>query len=305
MAQGRALDMFSQSVRSLAPLPCVPLAAGIGGLVGGPACLDLVRRSRRLLALCGAGLSTSSGIPDYRSPGRAPYKPLQHAQFVSDEVVRRRYWARSFMGWPRMARAMPSAGHRALAQLERLGGRAVDVITQNVDGLHALAGSTRVLELHGSLATASCLACGARESREALQQRMASQNRRWAEHFCASAVEKPDGDSELPPHAHESFVPPRCGACAGALKPDVTFHGGSVPQHVTAAATRLVESCDALLVVGSTATTWSAFRLARRASERGVPVCVLNHGATRVDALAALRIDAEIGTVLTALVTAL
>ena len=302
---------LASALPSLAPLPVIHGVL----LTSLPHASQLARialESKALVVLTGAGVSTASGIPDYRSPGRTSYTPLQHKQFVEDERVRKRYWARSYIGYPRMAGAQPNSGHTALVALERRRARAggavastMDIITQNVDSLHRAAGSGSVLELHGSLRSVSCLECGSSEERSVVQLRMEAMNRRWSDHFSALAVVKPDGDSELPPHAYESFAMPCCSTCRMTkLKPDVTFHGGTVPSALSTAAASLIENCDALLVLGSTCTVWSSFRLARRASERGVPVAVINHGPTRVDSLARFTVDAEVGSALTALVNA-
>jgi NAD-dependent SIR2 family protein deacetylase len=160
-----------------------------------------------------------------------------------------------------------------------------------------------VLELHGTIHEVSCLECGFHTSREEVQRQMETRNRRWHDHFSELAVTRPDGDVDLPADAYTSFCMPACPACRGEmLKPRVIFHGGSIPAPVTAAAFEMVEACDGLLLVGSTATVWSAFRLVRRAKERGVPVGVINHGPTRADDIASFKIEAEIGSVLSALV---
>lgn len=262
--------------------------------------VDLLR-GRRVVALAGAGMSTESGIPDYRGPetARRARNPMQARQFFADPGARARYWARSVIGWPRIAQAAPNPAHRALAALEQagvLGG----VITQNVDGLHQAAGSRRVVELHGALARVRCLGCGAGELRASLQERLLAHNPGWDAHAAPLA---PDGDADLEA-ALSAFRVPGCLACDGVLKPDVVFFGENVPQPVVDAAWAIFDEADALLVVGSSLTVFSGFRFVRRAAERGVPVAIVNLGPTRGDELAALRIDARLGDVLPRLAAA-
>jgi len=237
---------------------------------------------RRLVALTGAGCSTESGIPDYRGQGRAgPRNPIQHDAFVRHVEVRRRYWARATLGWTRLSGAGPNAAHLALAAMER-GGQLAGVITQNVDRLHRRAGSRRVVELHGALEEIRCLDCGLTEARDAVHARLLDANPGWLE----LAVEaQPDGDADLPPEAVAAFRPVGCRACAGALKPDVVFFGGHVPEATLAAAWALFDEAEALLVAGSSLAVFSGFRFVRRAAERGVPVAVINVGPTRADEL--------------------
>jgi len=237
---------------------------------------------RRLVALTGAGCSTESGIPDYRGAGRAgPRNPIQHDAFLRQVEVRRRYWARATLGWTRFAAARPNAAHLALAALER-SGRLAGVITQNVDRLHHRAGSRRVVELHGALEEIRCLGCGLLEAREAVHARLLAANPGWLER----AVElQPDGDADLPAEAVASFQPVACLACDGALKPDVVFFGGHVPEPTVEAAWRLLDEGEALLVVGSSLAVYSGFRFVKRAAERGMPVAVINVGATRAEEL--------------------
>jgi NAD-dependent deacetylase sirtuin 4 len=262
----------------LATLPADTALDQVAALLGG----------RRVVALTGAGISTESGIPDYRGPAtRARARnPVQHGQFVRDPAARRRYWARSVIGWPRVDAAEPNAAHVALARMER-GGALDGVVTQNVDRLHAGAGSRRVIELHGALATVACLACGEREPRAALQERLLALNPDFA---ARSAEIAPDGDAELPVALVDAFRVADC-ACGGVLKPDVVFFGGSVAPDVVAAAYAMVEAAEALLVVGSSLEVYSGYRFVRRAAERGVPVAIVNLGPTRGDPLAALRWD--------------
>jgi NAD+-dependent protein deacetylase sirtuin 4 len=249
---------------------------------------------RRAAALVGAGLSTDSGIPDYRGAGRAPRNPIQHREFMRSEAARRRYWARSFRGWPRIAAAEPNAGHRALAALEAAG-RVNGVITQNVDGLHQRAGSRRVVELHGALGRVRCLGCGAVEPRAQLQERMTILNDGFHARDEGAA---PDGDAELDGEFLAAFVVPACAACGGILKPDVVFFGDNVAPAPLADAWSILDEAGALLVLGSSLAVWSGFRFARKAAERGLPIAIVNLGPTRADALAAVRLDAPLGDVL-------
>lgn len=256
-------------------------------------------RGRRVVVLTGAGCSTESGIPDYRGPDTPPRvrPPIQHREFVERAEARRRYWARSMIGWPKLAAAAPNAGHVALAELERAGVIA-GLITQNVDGLHQGAGSRAVVELHGALARVRCLACGEVSSRDALQARLAAANPGWLARAGDIAV-APDGDAELA--GDDDFAVVACAACAGVVMPDVVFFGGSVPRATLDAAWALFDRAEVLLVVGSSLTVFSGYRFVRRAAERGVPVAILNHGPTRGDPHAALRIDARTGAALPAL----
>ena len=255
---------------------------------------------KRVVALTGAGMSTDSGIPDYRGEtGRARVRtPIQHREFVHHEAVRRRYWARSFLGWPRISAARPNPAHLALAELERAGVIS-STITQNVDRLHQAAGTDRVLELHGALAAVVCLGCGAKEPREDVQARLAELNGDLLPRH--DAVVAPDGDAELPPEATESFRVPACLDCAGVLKPDVVFFGDNVPRPIVDAAFRMVEAADALLVLGTSLTVFSGFRFVRRAAELKKVIVIVNRGETRGDGLATMRVDAPLAEILPAL----
>ncbi len=250
----------------------------------------------RALALTGAGISTESGIPDYRGPTtrHRPRKPIQHRAFVTDPDARARYWARSALGWPRFRGFEPNEAHRALAQLE-LRGAVTAVLTQNVDRLHTKAGSQRVLELHGSLYLVRCLTCGSTESRDALQERLLGANPGAAAWTYSLA---PDGDADIPPEALEGFTVPACARCGGVLKPDVVFFGDNVPKARVDEAFALLEQAERLLVVGSSLTVWSGYRFVKRAHEAGKPVAIVNLGETRGDPLAELRLDAAAGEVL-------
>jgi NAD-dependent SIR2 family protein deacetylase len=254
---------------------------------------------RRVVALTGAGCSTESGIPDYRGGGRTPPRnPIQHDAFMRRADVRRRYWARATLGWQRFSAAEPNAAHEALAALEA-SGHLTGVITQNVDRLHHRAGSRRVVELHGALAEVVCLRCGQGEPRAELQARLIAANPGWLER--APEV-KPDGDAELDAELVATFVMVGCRGCGGELKPNVVFFGGTVSETTLAAAWQLHDAADALLVVGSSLAVYSGFRFVRRASERGLPIAVVNIGPTRADDVAHARVSAAAGHVLPRLI---
>ncbi len=259
--------------------------------------LDVVRASRRLVVLTGAGVSTDSGIPDYRDrDGSWKHRaPVQYRDFVRGEATRRRYWARSRVGWKRIEAAAPNGAHVALAGLEAAG-RVHHLLTQNVDGLHQKAGSARVLDLHGRLDQVACLACGHTTSRAALQIQLERLNPGVVHE--ANAPAAPDGDAAVDPRAEGSFVVPDCALCGGVLKPRVVFFGENVPRETTEAAFARVDEADALLVVGSSLMVYSGYRFARRAHERGIPLAILNLGRTRADDLASLRVAAPCAEVL-------
>lgn len=257
-------------------------------------------RGRRVVALSGAGISTESGIPDYRGPEtrRRATNPIQYNAFAGDEAARRRYWSRSLVGWPRTAAARPNAGHRALARLEAAGCLR-GVITQNVDSLHQAAGARRVVDLHGDLGTVRCLGCDGCTSRTAMQRRLRTANPDW---HAEAARLTPDGDADLKGAAPEAgFRVPACTACGGILKPDVVFFGEHVPAARTQAAWALFEEAEALLVVGSSLTVYSGYRFVLRAAKTGVPVGIVNLGPTRGDDAAAVRLNARLGDALPAL----
>lgn len=254
----------------------------------------------RVAVLSGAGCSTESGIPDYRSPGGAwsRHKPVQFGEFVRSAAARRRYWARSYAGWSRFAAAEPNRAHAAIRDLEDRG-LVEHVITQNVDGLHQRAGSRAVVELHGSNHRVVCLSCGDACPREEVQSRIREANPHWNAAVLASA---PDGDATLADGLVEAFEPPCCAACGGALKPDVVFFGENVPRERVERSFAAVDAAGALLVVGSSLAVWSGYRFALAARDRGKPLAILNLGPTRGDALAALRVEATCGPALEAAV---
>jgi NAD-dependent SIR2 family protein deacetylase len=260
--------------------------------------LTLLQGRRRVVALTGAGLSAASGIPDWRdAEGRWKRRPpVTFHDFTSRAGVRRRYWARSLLGWPRVAEARPNDGHAALARLEAEGVVA-HVVTQNVDGLHQRAGSRRVIDLHGRLDAVRCLDCATRSPRAVLQDDLAALNPAWARRTAAPG---PDGDTDVEGDT-DAFRVPDCPACGGVLKPDVVFFGESVPKGVAEAADARVAEADVLLVVGSSLAAFSAFRLVRAAAARETPVALVNLGRTRADALATLGVRAPSGPVLSTL----
>ncbi|WP_347353321.1 Sir2 family NAD-dependent protein deacetylase [Intrasporangium sp.] len=278
---------------------------------------DLVElvRAGGVVVLSGAGISTDSGIPDYRGPdGTRRVEPMTYDTFVGSSEARRRYWARSYIGWQRFTSARPNSNHRHVAALERAG--YVDaVITQNVDGLHQAAGSEEVLELHGSLERAVCLTCGAVASRVGLHDRMTQANPGFMRRFATAAQAvgsqwgeqvRPDGDIVLADELVASFHAPRCLVCGhDTVKPDVVFFGESVPKPLVEDCFRIVESARALLVLGSSLAVMSGYRFVRRARQVGVPVAIVTQSATRGDADATVRIHARLAPTLDALGVAL
>ncbi|MGN6334011.1 MAG: NAD-dependent protein deacetylase [Motilibacteraceae bacterium] len=247
--------------------------------------------------LTGAGLSTESGIPDYRGPTGAarPATPMTYQTFTRDPSARRRYWARSHLGWRTIARAQPNDGHRAVAELERRG-LLSGIVTQNVDGLHSAAGARDVVELHGNLDRVVCLDCRRLSPREELDQRLRAANPGWQARVTAI---NPDGDVELEDAALEQFVVVPCSSCGGVLKPDVVFFGETVPRERVDASYALVESSSLLLVLGSSLTVMSGRRFVLRAAKLGIPVAIVNQGVTRGDEFASVKLDLALGRALT------
>jgi NAD-dependent SIR2 family protein deacetylase len=249
---------------------------------------EFLVRHRNVLVLTGAGLSTASGIPGYRDEEgvRRGKPPVQGPEFRGSDALRRRYWARSMVGWPTLARAEPNAGHRALAWLETAG-RIGQVITQNVDGLHQRAGSGRLIELHGNIHPVRCLACERRQHRAELQQRLLRDNPAFGS---VLAQPLPDGDAQLEPEALEHFVVPECDACGGVLQPDVVFFGDNIPPERTRQALQWMDEADALLVVGSSLMVFSGYRFCKLAAAEGKPIAAVNAGRTRADELIGLKV---------------
>lgn len=274
---------------------------GVGTLEPALAAATRLLEGRRIAVLTGAGISTDSGIPDYRGAG-APVnrKPMDFAAFLADESNRKRYWAGSHLGWAHFSSASPNTGHRALAELET-SGVVTGVITQNVDGLHARAGSRRVVELHGAMRRVSCLRCGQTFARADIAERMAAENP-WLGYPEALEL-RPDGDVQV--DYVDRMVVPVCTVCDGMLKPDVVFFGEFVPTTVFAAARAILRSSDALIIAGSSLVVNSGIRLLDQAAKRRLPIVVINRGETRGDRRASLKIDAGASEVLSELATRL
>src|SRR5580698_1390244 len=256
--------------------------------------------------LSGAGLSTESGIPDYRGPSgqaRRGGQPMTYQAFTGSAEARQRYWARSHLGWRHITGATPNPGHRAVALLERAG-LVGGIITQNVDGLHQAAGAAGVTELHGSLHRVVCLACWERSPREELDARLRAANPGWAREAGGSGsgsgepAVNPDGDVALEDTSR--FVVVDCTSCGGVLKPDVVFFGENVPRPRVASCFELVSGSSALVVLGSSLTVMSGLRYVRHAASAGMPVVIVNQGATRGDSLAVATLDTPLGATLTA-----
>ncbi|MEO3885115.1 NAD-dependent protein deacetylase [Nonomuraea sp. B5E05] len=248
--------------------------------------------------LSGAGLSTESGIPDYRGPtGRSRRaEPMTYQTFVGSAQARRRYWARSHVGWRQIGDARPNAGHRAVADLERRGLLA-GIVTQNVDGLHQAAGARRVIELHGGLDRVVCLSCRERTPRAELERRLREANAGWA----ASGTINPDGDAVLTDAQVAGFQVVDCTGCGGLLKPDVVFFGENVPRPRVDECFAMVAGARALLVLGSSLKVRSGLRFVTRAAELGIPIAIVNQGPTGGDADATLTVDAPLGPTLSGL----
>ncbi len=241
--------------------------------------------------LTGAGVSTPSGIPDYRGPDGVWKRnaPITYQAFMRDAAMRARYWARSFVGWPVVARAQPNRAHDALVALEHRE-RISALVTQNVDGLHTRAGHRDVIDLHGRIDYVICMTCSSRTPRAEVQTRLAEMNPAWSEMNASTA---PDGDADLERVDFSTFRAPTCGDCGGLLKPDVVFFGENVPRERVNAAQAALAQSDAMLAAGSSLMVYSGFRFARMAHERNLPIAILTRGVTRADSLAILKLDAD------------
>jgi NAD-dependent SIR2 family protein deacetylase len=269
-----------------------------------PAALDAlhayVERHPRLFVLTGAGISTDSGIPGYRDENgewkRSP--PITLQEFLGSEAWRRRYWARSLLGWPTVGLAQPNGAHRALARLETAG-HVRALVTQNVDGLHQRAGSGDVIELHGSIGHVHCLDCGASYTRASIQPLLEANNPEVAASIAQPAA---DGDAHLDFDGNLPFAVPACTACGGMLKPSVVFFGENVPRERVTQASAALDESDAVLVVGSSLMVFSGYRFCAWAQQRGKPVAAVNLGRTRADPLLALKVEAPCAAALETLV---
>jgi len=257
---------------------------------------EFVRRHPRLIVLTGAGVSTDSGIPDYRDfQGQWKRRqPVRFQEFIGRESTRQRYWARSMLGWPTIANALPGAAHTALAQLQSQGYISA-LVTQNVDGLHQAAGVGDTLDLHGRIDRCVCLACRHISPRSELQQRLEQCNPAWSDLYAGIA---PDGDADLDAADFSDFCVPVCGHCGGMLKPDVVFFGEAVPKDCVAQVIEKILAADAMLVVGSSLMVFSGFRFARMAAQDNRPLAILNQGSTRADNLASLKLELPCGPML-------
>ena len=253
-----------------------------------------------MVALTGAGVSTESGIPDYRSPEAAARvrRPIHGPEFVRSEALRRRYWARAVVGWEQFRLARPGPSHLAIARLEERG-IVQGIITQNVDRLHHRAGSRRITELHGALAEVVCLECGVLEDRDSVQQRMRAQNPDWLDGPSPSA---PDGDADLSDELVTRFTPVACAQCGGPLKPNVVFFGHNVARPVVEEAMAMVDDAEVLLIAGTSLAVFSGYRFLLRAADRSIPIVIVNRGPVRGEERAALKIEASTGETLAALV---
>lgn len=263
---------------------------------------DWLAGRSRVFVLTGAGCSTGSGIPDYRDVDGAWKRrpPVTFQAFTGEPATRQRYWARSFVGWPRIAQARPNAAHHALAAWQRSGGVSM-LLTQNVDGLHQKAGSPGVVDLHGRLDEVRCLGCDHRASRASVQAVMAEANPDWTS---LAAVAAPDGDADLDAVDTSTFRMPDCPCCGGLLKPDVVFFGENVPLARVQLAQRALQASDGMLVVGSSLMVYSGYRFARMAHAAGIPIAIATRGATRADELADLKCHTDCADLLPAVLTA-
>ncbi|GJQ78198.1 putative NAD-dependent protein deacylase [Trypoxylus dichotomus] len=261
---------------------------------------EFINNSKRLLVLTGAGISTESGIPDYRSEevglyARSNHKPIQYVDFLKSKAIRRRYWARNFIGWPRFSSCQPNAAHISVRNLELVHNKVSCIVTQNVDSLHYKAGSKNVIELHGSAFRVFCLDCDARYSRFDVQEMLTELNPNITN---TSDMIRPDGDVDISPDVIEQFNPPFCRQCGGTLKPDIVFFGDNVPKPRVEAVYNSVLESDSLLVLGSSLFVFSGYRIVLQALEKNKNVAVVNIGKTRADNIVHLKISAKCGDIL-------
>lgn len=267
----------------------------------GPISLQaFVERFPRLVVLTGAGISAASGIPTYRDHGGRWQRnePIQHGEFIQYAEKRRRYWARSAVGWPAVASAKPNSAHAALTKLEKAGYARL-LVTQNVDRLHQQAGHQNVIDLHGRLDRAVCLHCGETETREQIQIRLLDKNPALAQNSIELA---PDGDAHVEDRLTENLEEPVCLTCGGVLMPDVVFFGGTVPRERVEAVNQALEQAEALLIVGSSLMVYSGFRFCKTAFELGLPLAAVNQGQTRADGLLSFKLEQDCQTALETLI---
>lgn len=264
----------------------------------GMALAGFLAENESIAVVSGAGVSTGSGIPDYRDrDGNWKHaQPIQYQDFVKHARFRKRYWARSYVGWQCVSAARPNAAHYALAGLEEAG-KVDTLITQNVDRLHSAAGSRRVIDLHGDLGTVRCLACDATQTRSDYQEMLKAANPDWHARVFRY---RPDGDAELANESHDAFCVPACRKCDGIVKPDVVMFGETVPNERVRNASAAIDRADALLIVGSSLMLFSGFRFARQAREQKKTIAIINNGRTRADDIAALKVEADCGDTLAA-----
>jgi NAD-dependent SIR2 family protein deacetylase len=257
--------------------------------MGNGALKSFIESHQRLFVLTGAGCSTNSGIPDYRDRegNWKRTQPVRFQAFMAEESTRRRYWARSMIGWRRFGQALPNDAHDALARLEAKG-QCQLLLTQNVDRLHQAAGSREVIDLHGRLDLVRCMTCSATSPRADFQDELIRLNAAWVQ---LDAALLPDGDADLDQLEFSGFAVPPCASCGGVLKPDVVFFGENVPRHQVDAAQAHLEDADTMLVVGSSLMVYSGFRFAQAAARRGIPIAAVNLGRTRADDLLALKLE--------------
>jgi NAD-dependent SIR2 family protein deacetylase len=274
----------------------------IAQMTGTAALQEFIERHRSILVLTGAGCSTNSGIPDYRDVDGAwkHAQPMTFQAFMGSESARRRYWARSLVGWRRIGAAQPNAAHAALAKLEALG-RSELLLTQNVDGLHQRVGHHQVVDLHGRLDEVRCMGCGLTILRDEMQMLLVHLNPAWAG---LAGMHGPDGDADLDTEDFSAFVVPGCPDCRRVLKPDVVFFGENVPRRRVDEALAVLARADAMLVVGSSLMVYSGFRFVQAAADAGKPVAAVNLGRTRADGLLALKVEADCAAALSFLLEA-
>lgn len=301
--QTHALPRFVVKPALLAP-PASALAPEPADLAAALRPVVDVLAGRRTAVLTGAGLSTDSGIPDYRSPGSPTRQPMTFQQFVSSEAFRRHYWARNHLGWRHLLAAQPNAGHVALAELEAAG-VVPGVVTQNIDLLHLRAGSRNLVHLHGRYDRVVCLSCDVVLPRAEHDERLSALNPGWRERYAQVADVEVAPDADVVLDSTSDFRIADCPRCGGILKPDVVFFGSNTPRARVEAATALVDDADALLVAGSSLAVMSGLRFVRRAAKAGIPVVVLNRGPTRGDDLADVKVEVSTTRALPALVDAL